>query len=413
MKLFLPHSALVKILLILCTTYWSTKVLSKSITSDEYIWIESLTINSANLISVSSSESGKVLAAVVVNNDLIGGPVIYLSENGGAEWVKAESPSNQKCNWSGIQLSGSGEYIFLMTSDIGCDGAYISRNLGVSWYSNNDVKNFVRMTSSFSGNYMYAIDSSKVLYYSSDYGYHFSSVSNLIKGNIHDAVISSTGQVVYAIMTVKTSAGERYNTVASSNNFGLDWTYGDKLSDSDHVSIATSSSGQYSALVNNDAIYLSNNYGPTWSISSNFPSVSEYSRLSLLMSSSGQFMVAAVANTIYCSNTYGSDWYKLSVETPMAYSVSMNKDGDMIIIGTNSAVYTGVNDHLAVSTLSSPTLLPTPSFPMLEPSWSPTPSLPMFEPSWSPTPSLPMFEPTWLPTPSFPMFEPSWSPTPS
>jgi hypothetical protein len=136
-----------------------------------------------------------------------------------------------------------------------------------------------------------------------------------------------------------------------SNNFALNWS---KSSDISANSVSVSASGQYqtatffNAVTNSGSIYISSNYGVSWSQPSSI--VSDY-YFSVSVSASGQYQTAVTITTspgtgsIYNSNDYGVTWSLNSFVPPFAgiqhNSVSVSASGQyqtaVITVPTNPA----------------------------------------------------------------------------
>jgi hypothetical protein len=107
-----------------------------------------------------------------------------------------------------------------------------------------------------------------------------------------------------------------------------------------------SASGQYCiATVNAGAIYISSNYGVTWT--STTRSVTSQARCAI--SGSGQYMIACSgvgggAAPIYLSNNYGSTWISVG-PTLVWYSCAMSTSGQYMYAGTSSATAVYVSSN--------------------------------------------------------------------
>jgi len=130
-------------------------------------------------------------------------------------------------------------------------------------------------------------------------------------------------------------------SLSGSSELGLDmssliWTQKD--SNRNWQSICMSSSGQYqSAVVYGGYIYISSDYGNTWT-ATNTGGTNSYS--SICMSASGKYQLAcSVADTLFLSSNYGSTWTSSS-QTGSLQSVCMSSTGKyMSVCAYNGYIY--------------------------------------------------------------------------
>ena len=111
-----------------------------------------------------------------------------------------------------------------------------------------------------------------------------------------------------------------------NGNFGANWSA--ILGPSDWAAVSISSSGQYqTAVVDGGYIYISSDYGNTWT-----PVMNDANRnwLSVSISSSGQYQTAVmwISGYIYISSDYGNSWTPVMNDAPRTwFSVSISSSG--------------------------------------------------------------------------------------
>jgi photosystem II stability/assembly factor-like uncharacterized protein len=118
--------------------------------------------------------------------------------------------------------------------------------------------------------------------------------------NWRSVSISSTGQYQTALVN-----GE---FIYLSTNYGNTWTATATDASRNWTSVSISSSGQYqTAVVENGEIYVSSNYGNTWTAR---PAAGSRAWLSVAISSTGQYQTAGdyAVGFIYTSSDYGDTW---------------------------------------------------------------------------------------------------------
>jgi len=138
--------------------------------------------------------------------------------------------------------------------------------------------------------------------------------------------LSATGQYQ--------SACDNAGFIYISNNYGVTWTQ--TATSQGWRAISISSSGQYQTAVNYGYIYTSSNYGLTWTqLSYN------YSFAGVSVSATGQYQNACVYNgAIWTSSNYGQTWTS-NTSAPTTYywgSISMSATGQYQLAG-NSSIY--------------------------------------------------------------------------
>jgi hypothetical protein len=199
----------------------------------------------------------------------------------------------------GHAISGSGKYVVIATdmswnisSDFGATftstvpvaGVYVGNNIGVS----------------YSGQYM-VFATGSIAYTSSNYGVSFTGVS--ISQNYNTIAISSDGKY---ITIVSSSIGYMYST-----NYGASYRY---ITNSVFVTgtqiyrMAISATGRYMFATSNNGIFVSSDFGTTWTKQL---TVNCYS---VKCCDSAQYVIAASTSTglLYYSVNYGQTFTSVS-----------------------------------------------------------------------------------------------------
>jgi hypothetical protein len=122
--------------------------------------------------------------------------------------------------------------------------------------------------------------------------------------------LSSSGQHQSAV----TYGGGIYGGIYISSNYGVTWSLVPSTNGAptnvNWISISISSTGQYqSAVINGGGIYTSYNFGVTWSLvpaANGAPTNNSWGVISL--SSTGQYQLASAGEGLYKSSNYGVSW---------------------------------------------------------------------------------------------------------
>lgn len=110
---------------------------------------------------------------------------------------------------------------------------------------------------------------------------------------------------------------EEYGDIYISNDFGMTWTIKYNIGNAVSNSIAMSSTGQYITASNGSNIYISNNYGINWTQVYSFGNSNIYVCISL----NGQYQtIISCGDTVYTSNNYGLTWNGLQDVTSDLYN---------------------------------------------------------------------------------------------
>jgi hypothetical protein len=294
-----------------------------------------------NWTSIASSSSGEYQIACVSNGS------IYSSSNYGESWSSSNSPNTLK-NWKSVAMSACGQY---QTVVIYNGVIYYSQNFGSFWTAQSTTANWQSVAVSASGQYQTAVATSGYIYTSTNFGKSWSQQTTTAL-SWKSVAVSASGQYQTAIVFGSSS-------IYTSTNYGSTWnTISVSSSNLNWCSVDISVSGQYqTALVYGYNIYISSDYGNSWSYVSG---TSNY-WLSVGMSESGQYQVASTNSTngsyYYTSSDYGNSWTRSSTGIEFS-SLSMSSNGQYIIGCVNGgSIYTCknsiVNGVVSVGSYSS------------------------------------------------------------
>eukprot|EP01041_Mallomonas_annulata_P002535 gene2535-4943_t len=346
--------------------------------------------------SITASDTAQYLFAVVYE----GG--IFISSDYGSTWTSSDAPSN---TWQCITSDSTGRYV--SAGDVG-GSIYTSSDYGVTWVASTSSLTdwsrsygWISIASSSSGQYLFAASGFGYVYNSSDYGSTWEPTAFVNQISWNSICSDSSGQYLGLVSN---------GIVYTSSDYGNNWSehyVGTERSGVTYLAITSDSSGRRLAVVdgggrnrqsevlsyNGGLIYLSSDYGVSWS-QSNAPVAAWHS---ITSSGTGEYLAAAVyGGGIYVSSDFGSNWAQTDAISANWYSITSSVSG-LLISGVvdGGDIYT-----LSVSFTTYPTRSPT-AAPSRRPSSRPS-AIPTRSPSLSPTISIiptltPIFSPTLIP----------------
>jgi photosystem II stability/assembly factor-like uncharacterized protein len=300
-------------------------------------WNLSIGVPTSNeFYSVSISDTGYALAC--------GTGYILLSNNNGQTWTQAISDNP---GWYRVSISKNGEYAIagLPNTDI----YYSSLSVDFTTWTpcNLSVATWNGLSMSNTGLYALACaENSEHVYYSSNYGHTWTKTSSKLSETdyILSVSISSTGQYGIAI---------GYSSSYYSSDYGQTWAQSNLIIEqfTGVGSVSMSSTEQYclacaSGIGDSYYIYLSSNYGHTWTASPSTiqypPTSSTAGWTSVSISATGQYAVACqyqLTQYIESSsvNYISFDAY-VNIETDLVYVFNEDKDGTNLIPYTTNIV---------------------------------------------------------------------------
>lgn len=287
-------------------------------------WTQSVGAYYRYWTSISMSSTGKYILA---SSNGTSGPStdnLYLSEK-----IDVWKPKASSQNWKCVSVSDSGQY---MVACVENGYLYVSKDLGNSWTQRDSSRNWSSVTTS-NGQYMAACVNGGYLYLSNDYGDTWTQQTFDTTRNWYSIAISGNQYMVACV-----NGGYLYifkfynnNNIYLSNDYGNSWllTSGSLIFDS----LSINSSGQYIlAAKNGELVYLSNDYGQTWTSISSLTANAYYATS---MSSTGQYMMTCVnGGLVWLSSNYGKTWASISSLASANYqSVSISSTGQYMTVG--------------------------------------------------------------------------------
>ena len=238
---------------------------------------------------------------------------------------------------------------------------YWSHNNGNTWSTWNGpttgaTYSFPSATIINGGNTIYSIVGSGIgvneyIYVSYDAGTSFSQMAHFSGENINHIVCSKLGQYVVAVGIYGVYMSINYG-LSFSQVSGINYNY----TPVDYVwnRAAISLSGQYIAIVNNvnNILYQSSDYGSTWTTkdTTSITGFSGYGFNAIAMSADGTLRTATSAGEIYVSTNSGSTWTKKQTQGLYTFTgkIGMSSDGKYQIASTrgqNAAVIQRSTDY--------------------------------------------------------------------
>ena len=207
-------------------------------------WTENTSAGSRNWNSIAISSNGQFITAIA-------GGDIYISINSGVNWTYTYKPFGRQ--YTSVCMSDNGQYQLVGGSNI---NPHVSYNYGYSWTPILYVYNWFVVGMSADGKYQFADSYESGLFYSVDYGANWNIMAEYPTGGVLKSIsVSSTGQYV----TVAEDS-----QIYISSNFGASWTQ--KETTKNWYSVAISGNGQIqlASLYNQGQIYISTDFGNTW-----------------------------------------------------------------------------------------------------------------------------------------------------
>jgi len=333
----------------------------------------SLTYNhNLNWLAVSMSSNGEYQSAITDSGD------IYVSNNYGRAWIVKYNIGAAESNC--IAISQTGQY---QTASNG-EEIYVSSDYGQTWATTYTMgRSQIFLCISLTGQYQTVVSCGDTVYRSNNYGITWTAVTdeNL---DIYNSI------EIFPTAGLAMSYNGQYQTIVSehiylSDDYGETWSHSnpdDDFDDRNWEGIAMSSTGQYQTAIDNGGdIYVSSNYGNSW-MYVNDPKVLDKNWQSIDMTATGQYQIAIEKRgSAYVSINYGQTWNKSSeilIQGRNWQSITMSANGLYITaVEYGGGIYT--------SNLSS---LGT-TFPVRPPSFPPVRPPPHVPPSLLPVPQPP------------------------
>jgi hypothetical protein len=273
-------------------------------------------------------------SAVNVSTNLNTPIGVYVSSDYGVTWTSTFSGFA----WD-VAVSSTGQYMATCINDGWATPnsggkIYVSTNYGVSWTacSGSPTNYWFGVAISDNGSYITGTNYSNNICYSSNGGTTFGTFTCAgSAGNTYKPSISSTGQY----QMVGSTSGT--NGIYLSINYGATWSTVLTVASTNFYTTSMSSTGQYQAACNGD-LYLSTNYGASGSWVKMAGAFASGSNGQITISSTGQYQIISNGSAIYYSNNYGADgsWILIdaNIATNVYYSsINISKNGQYISVG--------------------------------------------------------------------------------
>lgn len=257
---------------------------------------------------------------------------IYISSDYGANWEISSAPTN--LFWTAISCDYSGQNVIaaaLQSSSVFEILIYYSSDSGKTWNTSclNNKNGFcVSITYNLSS--FLALTTTGNIYESINNGLTWNN-KMLIYNGCNSIVSNYNGQYLFMSSSLLNGGG-----IYISNDYGCSWSKSATLDDCN--SITCSYSGQYLAAVcnskNSGGIHTSNDYGKTWIKRVFFNN----NWINITSDNSGQYLAAtSFCNNngdIYLSNDFGTTWVKSNTDINNWKLVVYNKNGSFLLATT-------------------------------------------------------------------------------
>ena len=231
------------------------------------------------------------------------------------------TPPAATLTWRDVACSSTGKYVIVSRSTFG--KLYVSSDYGVNYTSYGISSTYNKVACDSTGQYQYAAAyTSSVFYKSTTYGATWSAA--IIVTSSNDTVeCDGTGQ--YIIIGSSISADYPY----LSTDYGATFNQITGVPGTGYViSAALSSTGQYQyVFIYNFGIYVSSDYGSSWSVV--FIDLSgTYQFNSMACDSTGQYLMAGNnLDNIYQSSSYGASLTNQGASSGAHYACQMTANG--------------------------------------------------------------------------------------
>eukprot|EP01034_Spumella_vulgaris_P028259 gene28259-35091_t len=296
-------------------------------------------------------------------------------------WIQANAPYS---SYAGIALSQSGQYA-VAYGQYGA-GIFISSDFGYSFgYTNADnYAVWMGVVMSSSASTMFALSQYYGIYMSSDYGNSWT-LNNNVPTYSYLNCIAASSDLQYVFVGA-TNGGSLFISSDGGNSFTAASVSAYGYAQNTWYAIACSESGQYIAASSYSYIFTSNNSGESWTQATFTTYVNQQRFTSLDSSASGQYMYGVNNNYyqgIFVSSDYGVTWsVAVNSVSSYYYSITCDSTGMYVSAATTSgsvSVYNSVdfglnwanaNAPCGSSLYSVPT--PAPSRPTRQPTYRPT-----------------------------------------
>jgi len=319
---------------------WTTNTLGNGIPND----------TTQQWIGTAISSTGQYQMASLLNTTDSRLSRLYSSSDYGTSWTSIYFPYTSDYSFGPVAMSATGKYRITSVSDSTgvyagptgyTGGVYYSKDYGSNWTLSDLINTVTALAVSKSGQYQLAGILFGYSYLSSNYGVNWTKINNISSNNgISSVAVSASGKYMF----VFGNGGLYY----ISNDYGGSWI--SKTYSLVNVFSAVSDSGQYLSIgttVESDIIYISDDYGQTFSTASS-PSITWQG---IAVSSTGQYQTAFGVDTnyspppprryVYTSSDYGRTWTQNASMNALTYyqwfnTVSMSSTAQYQLIGAST-----------------------------------------------------------------------------
>jgi hypothetical protein len=273
-----------------------------------------------NVIGSTTTVLGVVNPLTLVDGSVLlsNTPPLDFSNNYGTVWT----PTAISKNWQAVAMSASGQY---QTAVINNGLLYISSNYGVTWTSTATTRNLA----SRSNVGLRSISNGGSVWWCEWIHLYFQQLRCDVDIHRHISGVQTWRGVAVSASGQYQTAGAYNGFLYISSNYGVTWT--STAASRSWYGVAVSASGQYQTAVVYSGtvgyIYISTNYGATWAQQTNTPQQWQ----AVAMSASGQYQTAVVysgtVGYIYISTNYGATWAPQTTTPQNWQAVAMSASG--------------------------------------------------------------------------------------
>lgn len=302
--------------------------------------------NNANINITQTSFSQKILTVSEVNSVINDSAIsstgqyqiisvyngsIRISNDYGVTWNSKISV----LQFHGVAISSSGQY---QSACVYGGYIYTSNNYGVTWIqTSNVIRNHMAIKMSSSGQYQTCVSDNNYIVTSSDYGASWVQMTATGSKSYYDIAMTADASIQYAVVLngagiLKTT--DKWNTYTSINSGLYQFKVGniDISNDGTYITIV-----QYTDSGVNDIVLLSNNGGTTWtSFDPDGATRTSWTSSNVTMSSDGKNQILSYAGGLYISYNYGVSWSNRTDLNSYPASVSMSSNGLYILVSNNN-----------------------------------------------------------------------------
>jgi hypothetical protein len=325
---------------------------------------------SLNYYAVCSDNYGLVRSAVVKGGGIFTFDVISSSWVSGSVLDGSGDPVVATQEWTSVACSGNGSKVAAASYN---GLIYVSSDSGLTFHASisSGTDMWISVSVNSGGDVIYAAAFNGMLYKSDDFGQTWTNIHNESawscvttesNGTLIVAASSQTSVDVESALYLSSNGGSTWTIVPDTQDVGQWWV------------VNLDATGQYlAAAIDKGGIYISNDYGASISRAVSAPSMGNWR--SLAVSSGGQRIAAAAqyipsptptpspapVSGIYLSEDYGASWSRSSAPAKLSWrSVAVDQTGTYLIAAAQrSAVYFINTTATAVIPSEVPTARPS------------------------------------------------------